>query len=315
MITISESLEDSSAEDRAVRDYIAELARLADQAAFDGLHGLQDACLVLMESLSASSPGEMVTSKAGLSAIINAWPLLVRAYRQAPLVATGKIMEFLRHPALQLPLSDEEFAIIEAGLLAEDGAGGADEPDAAYPGRAGLPAEGFRKELEIAGSTGDDSTVATTATGADSAETGWLVGDIGEEVDELDVVELEDAGIPVVSAWEDGEIVEPIGNDSTTASAEAAADEWLVGGAGEEMDESDAVDLKDAGIPAEGFWEEVGSVEPVEDDSAAAAVATEADSTAVEWLVGEEANEPDSMDLGDADLPASVFRKRWISLS
>jgi chemotaxis protein histidine kinase CheA/ActR/RegA family two-component response regulator len=145
---------------RAVRDYISELERLADQAASDGLHGLQDACLLLMESLNALPQGEPAAAKTSLSAMLDAWPALVQAYRQAPRTAAREISEFLRHPELQLPLSDEEFTVIEEHLLAEGAGDGTDEADPTLSGDTEAPATSFGDDAAKPDSAADEAFAA-----------------------------------------------------------------------------------------------------------------------------------------------------------
>lgn len=106
---------------RTVRDCSDELERLADQAAFDDLRGLQDACLLLMEALNEVPPGPLAASRPDLSALLDGWPGLVENYLQSPGPVTGDILEFLRRPEWSLPLADEEFAMLEESLRAWGG--------------------------------------------------------------------------------------------------------------------------------------------------------------------------------------------------
>lgn len=106
---------------RTVQDHVDELERLADQAAFDDLRGLQDACLLLMEALNALPPGPLAASRPDLPTLLDAWPGLIESYLQSPGTVTGDILEFLRRPEWSLPLADEEFAMLEESLRAWEG--------------------------------------------------------------------------------------------------------------------------------------------------------------------------------------------------
>ncbi|MFM8330935.1 MAG: response regulator [Candidatus Methylumidiphilus sp.] len=104
----------------AAFDYAATLEALADQAGQDGQQGLQDACLLLAETLGEWVAGGAAPDAEAM-ALLDAWPALCAAYRQDPQAATGEIIRVLRHPSLNLPLADEEFGLIETMLL--DGSG------------------------------------------------------------------------------------------------------------------------------------------------------------------------------------------------
>ncbi|MGZ8218963.1 hybrid sensor histidine kinase/response regulator [Methylomagnum sp.] len=106
---------------RTVQDHVDKLERLADQAAFDDLRGLQDACLLLMEALNEMPSGPLAASRPDLSALLDGWPGLIENYLQSPGAATGDILEFLRRPEWSLPLADEEFTMLEEGLRAWGG--------------------------------------------------------------------------------------------------------------------------------------------------------------------------------------------------
>lgn len=94
----------------APSDPLAVLESLAEQAGQDGQQGLQDACLLLAEALNEGPDAEALK-------LLAAWPDLVAAYRQDPIPATSAIMRLLHNPALNLPLGEDEFAMLEAMLL------------------------------------------------------------------------------------------------------------------------------------------------------------------------------------------------------
>jgi len=117
----------------AATDYVAVIETLAAQAGLDGLQGLQDASLLLVEALHEQTEGGALAPGAEVRDLLDTWPSLVEAYRQDPVAATPAIIHLLRHPGLRLPLADEEFSIIEAMLLEDAGpqteATGPDWPD------------------------------------------------------------------------------------------------------------------------------------------------------------------------------------------
>jgi len=113
---LKEMLLEDAPPEAAATDYLAALEDLAGQAGHDGLQGLQDACLLLVEALNEAGKPD-----AGMAHLLDAWPALAQAYREAPQTGIGGIIGFLRSPGLQLPLSEDEFAYLET-MLAEDAA-------------------------------------------------------------------------------------------------------------------------------------------------------------------------------------------------
>jgi chemotaxis protein histidine kinase CheA/ActR/RegA family two-component response regulator len=97
---------------------IADIEQLADQAAAEGLYGLQDVNLLLAESLR-----EIVNSSdavdSGLIAALSGWPGLISSYRAEPIGGTEAIINFLRHPSLAIPMGDDEFAMLQEQLASE----------------------------------------------------------------------------------------------------------------------------------------------------------------------------------------------------
>lgn len=92
---------------------VALLDSLADQAAAKGWFGLQDANLVLSEALGAISPEHGMT---GLGGLMARWGELNAQYLCQPNATTPAIIQFLRNPALALPLDDDEFAMLAEQL-------------------------------------------------------------------------------------------------------------------------------------------------------------------------------------------------------
>ena len=92
--------------------------QLADQAAAEGLYGLQDANLLLAESLrEILNVGDAVDS--GLIAALAGWPELLSGYRTEPKGGAEAVINFLRHPGLNIPMGDDEFAMLQEQLMLE----------------------------------------------------------------------------------------------------------------------------------------------------------------------------------------------------
>ena len=108
-------------------DQIASVEQLADQAAAEGLYGLQDVNLLLVESLrELASSGTALD--AGFAAAFSGWPDLLANYRQEPQGGAEAIINFLRHPALNMSLGDEEFAMLQEQLASEVSVNTASQP-------------------------------------------------------------------------------------------------------------------------------------------------------------------------------------------
>jgi HPt (histidine-containing phosphotransfer) domain-containing protein len=122
-------------------DWPAQLAwldSLADQAAAKGWFGLQDANLLLSEALGALSPDYGMTE---LGVLMARWGELNVQYFCQPNATTPAIIQFLRNPALALPLDDEEFSML-AEQLSEVGERAHESPS--------TPAPVFDVEAQIA---------------------------------------------------------------------------------------------------------------------------------------------------------------------
>ncbi|BBL75270.1 hybrid sensor histidine kinase/response regulator [Methylomagnum ishizawai] len=100
---------------RGVEEYAAGLGQLAEQAGLDRLQGIQDISLLLLETLAEPD----FPLDAGTAPLLDSWPRLVAAYRHEPAATLPAILDFLKHPALNLPLCDADIATLEA-LLTED---------------------------------------------------------------------------------------------------------------------------------------------------------------------------------------------------
>lgn len=97
-----------------MNEFVQEIFLLADQAADAGHYGFQDACLLLTEALDKVSQNTMDSPE--LTLLLERWPSLVASYRNARDEAAAAIVEFLRHPLLNLELTDREFSLLETQL-------------------------------------------------------------------------------------------------------------------------------------------------------------------------------------------------------
>lgn len=103
----------------AITTHIDRVQQLARQAAERGYYCLQDVCLSVVESLNRLLANNHAISDEVLLHL-KQLPTFISEYATAPLTATQGIMTVLRHPALDVPLSDAEFVLFEKLLLAEN---------------------------------------------------------------------------------------------------------------------------------------------------------------------------------------------------
>jgi chemotaxis protein histidine kinase CheA/ActR/RegA family two-component response regulator len=99
-------------------DQIAIVEQLADQAAAEGLYGLQDVNLLLTEALrEIANAGAAVDS--GFISAFSGWHEMLASYRKEPKGGAVAIVNFLRHPALKMPLGDDEYTMLQEQLASE----------------------------------------------------------------------------------------------------------------------------------------------------------------------------------------------------
>ena len=94
-------------------DLVGVIERLADESAQAGYYGLQDANLVLAESVRE------LQADNELSILVAAWFDLVEKFKDEPKQTATEIMDYLRNPWLNIPMSDDEFTLL-AEQLAND---------------------------------------------------------------------------------------------------------------------------------------------------------------------------------------------------
>lgn len=108
----------SMPDDRVTTEQIAMVEQLAEQAAADGIYGLQDANLILAEALRDIA-NESSNVDASLISALSGWPSLLTGYREQPKNGAEAIINFLRHPALKMPMGEDEFAMLQEQLASE----------------------------------------------------------------------------------------------------------------------------------------------------------------------------------------------------
>ena len=100
----------------AIEEQLGRIQQLADQAASEGLYGLQDVNLLLAEALQENPSA---AEAADLLTLLSTWHELINGYRHQPLHGTQALIEFLRHPQLKIPLTEDEFALLQEQLVTE----------------------------------------------------------------------------------------------------------------------------------------------------------------------------------------------------
>jgi chemotaxis protein histidine kinase CheA/CheY-like chemotaxis protein len=106
------------AEQRLFDEQILIIERLADQAAAEGLYGLQDANLLLAEALQEAVIDSPVAD-ADFITMLSGWSGMIDCYRQQPKAGADAIISFLRHPILKISMGDDEFAMLQEQLATE----------------------------------------------------------------------------------------------------------------------------------------------------------------------------------------------------
>ncbi|MGZ4981448.1 MAG: hybrid sensor histidine kinase/response regulator [Methylobacter sp.] len=106
-------------EQRLVDEQIVIIEWLADQAAAEGLYGLQDANLLLAEALLEAVKEGLVAADADFLTMLSGWSETVDSYRQQPKIGSEVIISLLRHPVLKIPMGDDEFTLLQEQLATE----------------------------------------------------------------------------------------------------------------------------------------------------------------------------------------------------
>lgn len=102
-----------------VIDSVTLIEQLADQSARAGYYGLQDANLVLVETVRELQMDQEFKAGTGSSFIIAAWYDLVEKYRDDPKKTAKEIINYLRRPELKISMTDDEFEMLEQQLCSD----------------------------------------------------------------------------------------------------------------------------------------------------------------------------------------------------
>ncbi|MDD1617508.1 MAG: Hpt domain-containing protein, partial [Methylococcaceae bacterium] len=108
---------------------IAVIEELANQADAEGYTALQSVSLLLIEALHELSQNTPLTVTSDLPALLDNWATLINAYRQNSLAAIDGIMNIMRHPDLDIPLEEDDFATFKTLLIEELSAKNAEPHD------------------------------------------------------------------------------------------------------------------------------------------------------------------------------------------
>jgi chemosensory pili system protein ChpA (sensor histidine kinase/response regulator) len=103
----------------SLKEQLPHIEAQAQQINAEGYAGLYDVCLLLIDALNAVVEQPETGAKSDLPALLNNWATLVEAYKQNSATAIDDMLLVLRHPDLNLPFEEDDFATF-ALLLAED---------------------------------------------------------------------------------------------------------------------------------------------------------------------------------------------------
>lgn len=103
----------------SLKEQLSHIEALAEQINAEGYAGLYDICLLLIDALNAVAEQPENYAKSDLPTLLNNWATLVEAYKQNAATAIEDMLFVLRHPDLNLPFEEHDFATF-ALLLAED---------------------------------------------------------------------------------------------------------------------------------------------------------------------------------------------------
>jgi chemotaxis protein histidine kinase CheA/ActR/RegA family two-component response regulator len=106
-------------EQPSIGEHITTIEQLADQAAAEGLYGLQDVNLLLAEALREAVNDGSAVGNAELIMTLSGWSGLIDGYRKEPKSGAAAIINCLRHPGLNMPMGDDEFAMLQEQLTTE----------------------------------------------------------------------------------------------------------------------------------------------------------------------------------------------------
>ncbi|MEQ1545014.1 response regulator [Methyloglobulus sp.] len=102
-----------------INEQIIIIEQLADQTAYEGLYGLQDANLLLAEALREMVNEGPANVDADFIKALSGWAGLIGSYREEPKRGAEAIINLLRHPVLKISMGDDEFAMLREQLATE----------------------------------------------------------------------------------------------------------------------------------------------------------------------------------------------------
>lgn len=103
-----------------IADYITTIEQLANQADEDGYSGLYSLSLLIVDTLHELLQSATPITTA-LPSLLDNWCSACNAYRQNSLDAIDNIIHILRHPDLNLPFDEDDFATFTTLLVEEIG--------------------------------------------------------------------------------------------------------------------------------------------------------------------------------------------------
>lgn len=117
--TGADSIVPGIARQQLIDEQIAIVEQLADQAASEGLYGLQDANMLLAEALREAVNDGSAGFDVEFISVLSGWPGLLGQYRKEPKSGAAAIINFLRHPQLKMAVGEDEFAMLQEQLATE----------------------------------------------------------------------------------------------------------------------------------------------------------------------------------------------------
>jgi chemosensory pili system protein ChpA (sensor histidine kinase/response regulator) len=103
----------------SLSEQLPHIQALTEQVNNQGYAGLYDISLILIDALHTLTGQAESSVKSDLPALLSNWATLVKSYQQHDVNAINGMLLVLRHPDLNLPFEEEDFATF-AVLLAED---------------------------------------------------------------------------------------------------------------------------------------------------------------------------------------------------
>lgn len=109
------------AEEMSIDNHIAHINEIANQAAELGYFGLQDSCLLIIESLQEHYQDTATALPSNLELTLSALSVFVASYLEKAPGATQSIIQILCHPDLNISLAEDERMMLEQMLSADIG--------------------------------------------------------------------------------------------------------------------------------------------------------------------------------------------------